>query len=86
LESEHGKQTENMHDRVSAVIEKVRPFLQADGGDIELISVDDATGVVSVRLRGACSGCPSAAMTLKMGVERHLKEKVPEVTEVVNVR
>ncbi|RPI62992.1 MAG: NifU family protein [Planctomycetaceae bacterium] len=75
-----------MKNQVQAVIEKIRPLLQADGGDIELVGVDEATGVVSVRLQGACSGCPSAQMTLKMGVERHLKEKVPAVTEVVAVR
>lgn len=70
---------------VQKVIDHIRPLLQADGGDIELVSVDDATGVVSVRLQGACRGCPGAAMTLKMGVERHMKEKVPGVTEVVAV-
>ena len=73
-------------DQVQAVIERIRPLLQADGGDIELVGVDETTGVVSVRLQGACSGCPSAQMTLKMGVERHLKEKVPSVKEVVAVR
>lgn len=71
--------------RVQAVIESVRPLLQADGGDIELVGVDEQTGIVSVRLQGACKGCPGAAMTLKMGVERHLREKVPEVKEVVSV-
>lgn len=71
--------------RVEDVIDQVRPLLQADGGDIELVSMEESTGVVSVRLHGACSGCPHAAMTLKMGVERHLKEKVSEVTEVVAV-
>ncbi|HOD81007.1 MAG: Fe/S biogenesis protein NfuA [Planctomycetes bacterium ADurb.Bin126] len=71
--------------RVEAVIQRIRPLLQADGGDIELVKFDEATGVVSVRLRGACSGCPGAAMTLKMGVERHMKERVPEVKEVVAV-
>jgi len=60
-------------------------MLQADGGDIELVNVDESTGVVGVRLQGACKGCPGAAMTLKMGVERHLKAKVPDVTEVVSV-
>jgi len=70
-------------DQVKGVIDQIRPLLQADGGDIEFISMDDSTGVVSVRLKGACAGCPGAAMTLKMGVERHLKEKVPQVTEVV---
>ncbi|HAU37424.1 MAG TPA: hypothetical protein DCX07_06860 [Phycisphaerales bacterium] len=75
-----------MTDQVTAVIEKIRPLLQADGGDIELVGVDEKTGKVSVRLQGACRGCPGAAMTLKMGVERHLKEKVPAVTEVVPVQ
>ncbi|MDY6913284.1 MAG: NifU family protein [Planctomycetota bacterium] len=71
--------------QVQDVIGQVRPLLQADGGDIELVSVDESTGVVSVRLQGACKGCPGAAMTLKMGVERHLREKVPQVKEVVAV-
>jgi len=72
--------------RVREVIETIRPLLQADGGDIEVVDVDSETGRVSVRLQGACKGCPGAAMTLKMGVERHLKEKVPEVGEVVAVQ
>ncbi len=70
-------------DQVKGVIEQIRPLLQADGGDIEFVEMDETSGVVTVRLQGACRGCPSAAMTLKMGVERHLKEKVPQVTEVV---
>ena len=74
-----------MQSRVQAVIEHIRPMLQADGGDIELVSVVEETGVVSVRLQGACRGCPGAQMTLKMGVERHLREKVPEVRELVAV-
>lgn len=73
---------DSLTDRVQGVIDQIRPMLQADGGDIEVVNVDEDTGVVSVRLQGACKGCPGAAMTLKMGVERHLKEKVPEVTEV----
>ncbi len=72
-------------ERVQGVIDQIRPLLQADGGDIELVGVDEETQVVSVRLQGACKGCPGAAMTLKMGVERHLREKVPEVSEVVAV-
>jgi len=75
---------DDVHQRVSAVIDRLRPLLQSDGGDIELVGVRD-DGVVQVRLHGACVGCPGAQMTLKMGVERHLKEKVPEVTEVVCV-
>jgi Fe-S cluster biogenesis protein NfuA len=75
-----------MEDKVKEVIEEIRPFLQNDGGDIELVNVDEENGVVSVRLQGACQGCPGAAMTLKMGVERRLKEVVPEVQEVVAVQ
>lgn len=71
--------------KVEAVInESIRPFLQAEGGDIELVSVDD--GKVSVRLRGACAGCPGATYTLKMGVERTLQEHIPEVKEVIAVQ
>jgi Fe-S cluster biogenesis protein NfuA len=75
-----------MTEQVREVIDSIRPMLQADGGDIDLVSVDESTGIVSVRLQGACKGCPGAAMTLKMGVERHLKYKVPEVKEVVAVQ
>lgn len=74
-----------MEDKVQEIIQQIRPLLQADGGDIELVGVAEDTGIVSVRLQGACRGCPGAQMTLKMGVERHLKEKIPEVTEVVAV-
>lgn len=71
-------------DQVAEVIARIRPSIQGDGGDIELIDVTDE-GVVKVKLHGACVGCPSAQMTLKMGVERMIKEKVPEITEVVSV-
>ncbi len=77
--------TGSVTDRVQGIIDQIRPLLQADGGDIKLAGVDESTGVVSVQLQGACKGCPGAVMTLKMGVERHLKAKVPEVTEVVAV-
>lgn len=76
---------ETVRSRVQGVIDQIRPLLQADGGDIELIDVEE-NGAVKVRLQGACRGCPGAAMTLKMGVERHLKERVPEVTEVIAVQ
>jgi Fe-S cluster biogenesis protein NfuA len=75
---------DSLRSRVAAVIEKIRPYIQGDGGDIELVDID-ADNAVHVRLRGACSGCPSAAMTLKMGVERAIKQQVPEITEVVRV-
>ena len=73
-----------MKERVEAVLEKIRPSLQADGGDIELVSVEES-GIVKVRLTGACGSCPMSTMTLKMGVEKHLKEQIPEVKEVVAV-
>jgi Fe-S cluster biogenesis protein NfuA len=76
------QQDGSVKERVSAVIDRIRTAIQSDGGDIELIDVTD-DGVVQVRLHGACVGCPSAQMTLKMGVERNLKAMVPEVTEVV---
>lgn len=66
--------------RVNRVIEAIRPYIQGDGGDIQLVSIDGA--VVKVRLRGACVGCPHSMMTLKMGVERHMREHVPEIESV----
>ena len=72
-----------MKEKVEQIINKIRPALQADGGNIELGDVVD--GIVKVRLMGACAGCQGAQMTLKMGIERHLKTVVPEVTEVTEV-
>lgn len=72
-----------MREKVEAVLNQIRPSLAADGGDVELIDATD--GIVKVRLTGACGGCPMASMTLKHGVERVLKEQVPEVKEVVAV-
>jgi Fe-S cluster biogenesis protein NfuA len=69
-----------MKESVQAVIDMIRPKLQADGGDVELVSVDD--GVVKVRLQGACKGCPMSQMTLKNGIERFIKERLPEVDRV----
>jgi Fe-S cluster biogenesis protein NfuA len=73
-----------MKEKVEKALEKVKPSLQADGGDIELIEVTD-DGVVKVKLTGACGCCPMSQMTLKMGVERILKEEVPEVKEIISV-
>ncbi|MQY70071.1 MAG: NifU family protein [Firmicutes bacterium] len=70
-----------MQEKVEKALAKVRPSLQADGGDVELIEVSDE-GVVKVRLTGACGGCPMATMTLKAGIERVLKKEVPEVKRV----
>ncbi|HKI52207.1 MAG TPA: NifU family protein [Geothermobacteraceae bacterium] len=73
-----------MKEKVQEVLNHVRPALQADGGDVELVDVTD-DGIVSVRLTGACGSCPMSTMTLKMGIERTLKENIPEVQEVVQV-
>ena len=82
-QADDGSKTKKaLHDRVAAALDQVRPMMQADGGDVELVDVDDE-GVVSVRLQGACHGCPSAAITLTMGIERALKQQVPEVKRVV---
>jgi Fe-S cluster biogenesis protein NfuA len=72
-----------MREKVEAVLNQIRPSLARDGGDVELIDATD--GIVKVRLTGACGGCPMASMTLKHGVERVLKEQVPEGKEVVAV-
>lgn len=73
-----------MKEKVQEALELIRPALQADGGDVELVDVTD-DGIVSVRLTGACGSCPMSTMTLKMGIERTLMEKLPEVKEVVQV-
>ena len=78
------KMEHTIEEKVKDVIDAIRPNLKGHGGDIEFISLEK-DNTVKVRLQGACSGCPSATMTLKMGVERHLREKVPGVTEVVAV-
>lgn len=69
-----------MRDRVEKVINRIRPAVQMDGGDIQLVDVID--GIVKVRLVGACVGCPSSAMTLKMGIERAIRNEVPEIVSV----
>ncbi len=70
-----------MREKVEAALERIRPALQADGGDVELVDITD--GVVSVRLTGGCGGCPMSAMTLKNGIERVVRSEVPEIKEVV---
>jgi len=71
-------------ERVQAALDKVRPHLQADGGDVELVDITEGN-VVKVRLKGACGSCPMSQMTLKMGIERFLKKEVPEVKAVESV-
>jgi len=72
-----------MRDKVEEVLNKIRPSLMRDGGNVELVDASD--GVVKVKLTGACAGCPMSTLTLKMGIERILKQEVPEVKEVVAV-
>ena len=73
-----------LKEKVEQALGEIRPYLQADGGDVELVDVSDE-GVVKVRLTGACGGCPMSAYTLKLGVEQRLKESVPEVKSVEQV-
>ena len=69
-----------MKEKIESALSRIRPALQADGGDVEFVDVVD--GIVKVRLTGACGGCPMSQMTLKMGIERHLKKEIPEVKGV----
>jgi len=69
-----------MKEKVQKAIDKIRPMLQADGGDVELLEIEN--GIVKVRLQGACAGCPMSQMTLKNGIERLLKQEIPEVKAV----
>lgn len=71
-----------MREKVEEILNQIRPSLQADGGDVELVEVDEPSGTVKLRLKGACAGCPMSQMTLAFGIERVLKEKVPQVKKV----
>ena len=73
-----------LKEKVEAALERIRPALQADGGDLELVDVGE-DGIVKVRLKGACAGCPMSQMTLKQGIESNLKQEIPEVKEVIAV-
>ena len=74
-----------MEKQIIALIQKVRPALQADGGDVEFVSFDEKTGIVKVKLQGHCAGCPMASMTIKNGIEAFLKESIPQVTAVEKI-
>jgi Fe-S cluster biogenesis protein NfuA len=73
-----------MKEKVQKVLEQIRPGLQQDGGDVELVAVSE-DGIVQVKLLGACHGCPMSQMTLKMGIEKFLKKEIPEIKSVVSV-
>ena len=72
-------------EEVEKILAKIRPAIQADGGDVELVNIRE-DNVVEVRLKGACNGCPMATLTLKAGIERIIKEEIPDVTEVISVK
>jgi Fe-S cluster biogenesis protein NfuA len=72
-----------MEEKVKQVLDQVRPMLQADGGDVRLVAVDEDSGVVTVALQGVCLGCPHAQMTLKNGIEAKIRQEIPEVKEVL---
>jgi Fe-S cluster biogenesis protein NfuA len=74
-----------MLEKIESVLDKIRPGLQADGGNVEVVEYDDETGVLYVQMQGACGGCPMSTMTLKMGIERAIRAEIPEVKEVVAV-
>ena len=75
-----------MREKVEEILGKIRPALERDGGNVELVDVEEASGIVKVKLVGACAGCPMSTLTLKNGIERILKQEVPEVKEVVAVQ
>jgi Fe-S cluster biogenesis protein NfuA len=74
-----------LRERVEEALDGIRPALQADGGNVSLVEIDEDNGIARVRLEGACAGCPSAQITLAMGVERAIKERVPEIKQVLSV-
>ncbi len=74
-----------LREKVEEALNGIRPALQADGGDVEIVDIDEKEGIVKVQLQGACSGCPSSQITLAMGVERAIKDKVPEVKQVLSI-
>jgi Fe-S cluster biogenesis protein NfuA len=81
---DYNKEKYMLEEQIKSALNNVRPSLQADGGDVEFVGVDEE-GIVSLKLTGACGGCPMAQMTLKMGIESYLKKEIPEVSSVVGV-
>jgi len=75
--------SDQIYDKIENIIDTIRPALIADGGNVELIEIEE--GIVKVKLQGACGSCPMAQMTLKMGIEREIKKHVPEIKEVISV-
>lgn len=74
-----------LHQKCEEVLDRIRPYLQADGGHVELVNVNEEEGIVFIRFQGACSGCPSSAATLQMGIENELRYSIPEIKQVLAV-
>ena len=79
------KEESALQKKVDEVLDRIRPYIQQDGGNVELVNVNEEDGVVFIRFQGACSGCPSSAATLQMGIENEIKSAVPEIKEVIPV-
>jgi Fe-S cluster biogenesis protein NfuA len=75
----------DLYRRVDEVLDRIRPYVQLDGGHVELVDVNEEDGIVHIRFQGSCQGCPSSAMTLQMGIENELKTSIPEIRQVVAV-
>jgi Fe-S cluster biogenesis protein NfuA len=75
----------DLYRRVDEVLDRIRPYVQIDGGYVELVDVDESEGVVHIRFQGSCQGCPSSAMTLQMGIENEIKSSIPEIKQVLAV-
>ena len=75
----------DLYRRVDEVLDRIRPYVQLDGGHVELVDVNEEDGIVHIRFKGSCQGCPSSAMTLQMGIENELKMSIPEIKQVVAV-
>ena len=75
----------DLYRRVDEVLDRIRPYVQLDGGHVELVDVNEEDGIVHIRFQGSCQGCPSSAMTLQMGIENELKTSIPEIKQVVAV-
>lgn len=85
MTEENKATTPSVQDRVEAVLARIRPYVQMDGGDVELANINMEDGIVFLRLRGACSSCPSSIYTLQMGIENEIRLEVPEIKQVVAV-
>lgn len=75
----------SLRDRVDEVLNRIRPYVQQDGGNVELVNVNEEDGVVFIRFQGSCQGCPSSAMTLQFGIENEIRTAIPEIKEVIPV-